>query len=51
LAWVVPRFPIRQSPCVQADPWGYRKDVLERLLAHSNIRISELLPHRWKPVA
>ena len=29
------------------DPWAYLKDVLERLLAHPNNRIDELLPHRW----
>ncbi len=29
------------------DPWAYLKDVLERLLAHPNHRIEELLPHRW----
>jgi transposase len=29
------------------DPWAYLKDVLERLLAHPNHRIDELLPHRW----
>jgi len=29
------------------DPWAYLKDVLERLLAHPNSRIEELLPHRW----
>lgn len=29
------------------DPWVYLKDVLERLLAHPNHRIDELLPHRW----
>ena len=33
------------------DPWVYLKDVLERLLAHPNHRIDELLPHRWKPAA
>jgi transposase len=31
------------------DPWLYLKDVLERLLAHPNHRIDELLPHRWAP--
>ena len=31
------------------DPWVYLKDVLERLLAHPNNRIDELLPHRWTP--
>jgi transposase len=31
------------------DPWAYLKDVLERLLAHPNNRIDELLPHRWMP--
>lgn len=31
------------------DPWAYLKDVLERLLAHPNNRIDELLPHRWQP--
>ncbi len=30
------------------DPWVYLKDVLERLLAHPNNRIEELLPHRWR---
>lgn len=30
------------------DPWVYLKDVLERLLAHPNHRIDELLPHRWQ---
>jgi transposase len=30
------------------DPWAYLKDVLERLLAHPNNRIDELLPHRWQ---
>ena len=29
------------------DPWVYLTDVLERLLAHPNSRIDELLPHRW----
>jgi hypothetical protein len=33
------------------DPWVYLKDVLERLLAHPNNRIDELLPHCWKPAA
>ena len=33
------------------DPWAYLKDVLERLLAHPNHRIDELLPHRWSPAA
>ena len=32
------------------DPYAYLKDVLERLPAHPNSRIEELLPHRWKPV-
>ena len=29
------------------DPWRYLKDVLERLQAHPNRLIDELLPHRW----
>lgn len=33
------------------DPWMYLKDVLERLPEHPNHRITELLPHRWKPPA
>jgi transposase len=33
------------------DPWVYLTDVLERLLAHPNNRIDELLPHRWTPPA
>ena len=32
------------------DAWLYLKDVLERLLAHPNHRIDELLPHRWAPL-
>ena len=32
------------------DPWVYLKDVLERLLAHPNKRIDELLAHCWKPL-
>ena len=32
------------------DPWVYLKDVLERLLAHPNHRVDELLPHRWAVV-
>ncbi|WP_026096520.1 IS66 family transposase [Ideonella sp. B508-1] len=31
------------------DPWAYLRDVLERLLAHPNHRLDELLPHRWRP--
>lgn len=31
------------------DPWAYLKDVLERLPAHLNTRIDELLPHNWQP--
>lgn len=30
------------------DPWAYLRDVLDRLLAHPNHRIDELLPHRWQ---
>ncbi len=33
------------------DPWGYLKDVLQRLQGHPNHRIDELLPHRWRQVA
>ena len=33
------------------NPWLYLKDVLERLQAHPNHRIDELLPHRWQPAA
>ena len=33
------------------EPWVYLKDVHERLLAHPNCRIDELLAHRWKPAA
>lgn len=31
------------------DPRAYLADVLERLPTHPNSRISELLPHLWKP--
>jgi transposase len=30
------------------DPWGYLKNVLERLPEHPNHRVDELLPHRWR---
>ncbi|MFZ7320880.1 MULTISPECIES: transposase domain-containing protein [Comamonadaceae] len=30
------------------DPWGYLKDVLERLQTHPSNRIDELLPHHWQ---
>lgn len=33
------------------DPWGYLKDVLQRLQGHPNHRIDELLPHRWGQAA
>ncbi len=34
------------------EPWGYLRDVLQRLPSHPNNRIDELLPHRWtKPDA
>ena len=29
------------------DPWAYLRDVLQRLPALPNIRLAELLPHRW----
>ena len=29
------------------DPWACHKDGLERLPAHPNNRIDQLLPHRW----
>ena len=31
------------------DPYGYLRDVLERLPTQANSRIEELLPHRWRP--
>ena len=31
------------------DPYRYLKDVLDRLPTHPASRITELLPHRWKP--
>jgi transposase len=31
------------------DPYGYLRDVLERLPTQPNSRIEELLPHRWRP--
>lgn len=31
------------------DPYAYLKDVLAGLPTHPNSRISELLPHNWKP--
>jgi transposase len=31
------------------DPHAYLKDVLTRLPTHPNLRITELLPHRWRP--
>ena len=32
------------------DPYAYLKDVLTRLPTQKNSAISELLPHRWKPL-
>jgi len=32
------------------DPYGYLKDVLERLPTHPASRIDDLLPHRWQPL-
>ena len=31
------------------DPYGYLRDVLERLPTHPASRIGELLPHHWTP--
>ena len=31
------------------DPYGYLKDVLERLPTQPASRLQELLPHRWQP--
>jgi len=31
------------------DPYGYLKDVLERLPTQPASRLAELLPHRWQP--
>jgi transposase len=33
------------------DPYGYLKNVLERLPTQPASRIEELLPHRWQPVS
>ena len=33
------------------DPYGYIRDVLERLPTQPASRIEELLPHRWRPEA
>jgi hypothetical protein len=30
------------------DPYGYLRDVLERLPTQPASRIAELLPHRWQ---
>jgi len=32
------------------NPWGNRKDVTKRSLAHPNIRIGELLPQPQKKI-
>lgn len=31
------------------EPWGYLRDVLQRLPTQLNSRIEDLLPHRWQP--
>jgi hypothetical protein len=31
------------------DPYGYLKDILERLPAQPASRLEELLPHQWQP--
>jgi len=33
------------------DPHAYLKDVLTRLPTQKASDISELLPHRWKPIS
>ena len=35
---------------VGVDPYAWFKDVLSRIAAHSITRLTELLPHNWKPV-
>src|SRR5581483_992142 len=32
------------------EPFAWLRDVLSRMPAHSITRLSELLPHRWKPM-
>ena len=31
------------------DPYGYLKDILERLPTQPASRLAELLPHSWQP--
>lgn len=33
------------------DPYGYFKDVLERLPTQRDSEIDALLPHRWRPAS
>ena len=33
------------------EPWAWFQDVLARISTHSIARLSELLPHRWRPLS
>jgi hypothetical protein len=33
------------------EPFTWFRDVLSRIPAHSITRLTELLPHQWKPLA
>jgi transposase len=33
------------------EPFAWFRDVLSRIPEHSITRLSELLPHNWKPMA
>ncbi|HSC17443.1 MAG TPA: transposase domain-containing protein [Rhizomicrobium sp.] len=40
------------ASCKRCDvePFAWFRDVLSRIPAHSISRLSELLPHNWKPI-
>jgi hypothetical protein len=33
------------------EPFAWFRDVLSRIAAHPITRLTELLPHNWKPIA
>ena len=42
--------PIQSARLNGRNPYAYLKGVLQRLPMHKNHLITELLPHRWKPL-
>ena len=47
--WNVARFLVMNMERCGVEPFAWFHDVLSRIPAHSISRLSELLPHNWKP--